>query len=269
MGHFGSGELKYKKTISVADMKTQVKSLELEEEVLMTSKESVAAQNRFIYYPDHLVRMPGPGSSFLPTILSMLRESVFKGLITACLLEPSKSIIEGQKDESIGSFISRRFRPELADNIVSALIHGIYAGDIYQLSIRSIFPFLFYAEKEVGSVGAAYAGGLSLRWPQDAPLEAEWAKAPPVSEKMQAIRKSSVFTFKKGIGQLADRLETKLRELPNVDIRLETLVDQLWLERTSNSENVSNTIKQLMSCVELEVSLYSSRIGRTPKPISL
>ncbi|KAL9014384.1 MAG: hypothetical protein Q9173_000961 [Seirophora scorigena] len=216
-----------------------VKSLGLEDQVLMTSKESVAAQNRFIYYPDHLVRMPGPGSSLLPTVVRMLQEPVFKGLFRAAMFETFRPVLTDLQDESVGSFISRRFGPALANNIVSALLHGIYAGDVYQLSVRSIFPYLFHAEREIRtSVGAAYALGFGLRWPQDAPLEAEWARARPISQRTQAIRDSSVFTFKKGLGQLADQLETKLRQLPNVSIRLETVVDQLQLKRPSDSENI-------------------------------
>lgn len=237
-----------------------MKSLGLEDEVIMTSKQSVAAQNRFIYYPDHLVRMPGPGSSLLPTVFRMLQEPVFTGFISASLFEPmeSQGILE---DESIGSFISRRLRPELADNIVSALIHGIYAGDIYQLSIRSIFPFLFHAEKIRGCIAVAVFEGLSLRWPQDVSLEAQWAKLPPVSEKMQAIRDSSVFTFKRGIGQLATELENKLRELPNVDIRLQTAVDQLELERTGDSEKVSTAARPFAALVGLDVHTHNVQIG--------
>ncbi|KAL9021426.1 MAG: hypothetical protein Q9185_001323 [Variospora sp. 1 TL-2023] len=216
-----------------------INSLGLENQVLMTSKQSVAAQNRFIYYPDHLVRMPGPGSSLLPTIVYMLQEPVFKGLFRAAAFEPFRPILVDQQDESVGSFIARRFGPALANNIVSALLHGIYAGDVYQLSLRSIFPYLFYAERELSiSVGAAYALGFGLRWPQDASLEAEWARAGPVSQRTQAIRNSSVFTFKKGIGQLADQLETKLRQLPNVSIRRGTVVDQLQLKQTCDSENI-------------------------------
>lgn len=221
----------------------------------MTSKQSVAAQNRFVYYPDHLVRMPGPGSSILTTIVSMFQEPVFKGLVSACLWEPTKDKVV-LEDESIGSFISRRLRPELADNIVSALIHGIYAGDIYQLSIRSIFPLLYHAERERDCIAVALLEGLKLRWPHDAPLETEWAKLPPVSEKLQAIRDSSVFTFRRGIGQLAERLETELRKLPNVDIRLETAVDQIDLERTDDSEKVSNAISPSYGTCKVE-GLYS------------
>lgn len=244
----------------MADPNGQVNSLGLENQVLMTSKQSVAAQNRFIYYPDHLVRMPGPGSSFLPTIVYMLQEPVFKGLFRAAAFEPFRPILVDQQDESVGSFIARRFGPTLANNIVSALLHGIYAGDVYQLSVRSIFPYLFHAERELSiSVGAAYALGFRLRWPQDASLEAEWARAGPISQRTQAIRDSSVFTFKKGIGQLADQLETKLRQLPNVSIRLGTVVDHLQLEQTYDSENVSAATWHGTLCLDVDVPTLTYR----------
>ncbi|KAL8644465.1 MAG: hypothetical protein Q9226_007750, partial [Calogaya cf. arnoldii] len=208
-----------------------IRDLALQDQILMTSKESVAAQNRFIYFPDHLVRLPGPGSSIFNVVYSLFTEPIFKGMVSAGLTELFKPVRGNIDDESIGSFFSRRFNHSLADNAVSAGIHGIYAGDIYQLSVRSIMPFLWAAEKTTKSITAGFTGGWSLHWPQDTALEAEWAKAPPASKTMVAIRNSSVFTFRKGIGQLADRLETRLRESANVTTRLLTKVDQLRLEQ--------------------------------------
>ncbi|KAL8771921.1 MAG: hypothetical protein Q9209_002859 [Squamulea sp. 1 TL-2023] len=218
----------------------QIHDLGLENQVLMTSKESVAAQNRFIYFPDHLVRLPGPGASIFNVLYSMFTESLYKGLYSALLAEFIKPARANNiDDESIGSFISRRFKSSLADNLFSAGIHGIYAGDIYQLSVRSIMPFLWHAEKAMKSVTAGCVGGYTLSWPQDTALEAEWAKAPPVSDTIQAIRKSSVFTFKKGIGQLADRLEVKLREASNVTARLQTTVDDVQLEQVDGASQMT------------------------------
>lgn len=37
-------------------------------------------------------------------------------------------------DESIHSFVSRRFGDHIADNLASALVNGIYAGDSHTLS---------------------------------------------------------------------------------------------------------------------------------------
>ncbi|KAI4238612.1 MAG: hypothetical protein LQ349_000997 [Xanthoria aureola] len=216
-----------------------IRDLALEDQVLMTSKESVAAQNRFIYFPDHLVRLPGPGSSLLNVFFSLFTEPLYKNMLSASLTEILKPVRGNFDDESIGSFISRRFRSSLADNLVSAGIHGIYAGDIYQLSIRSIMPFLWAAEEAAKSVTAGFAGGWTLHWPQDTGLDAEWAKAAPPSDTIQTIRNSSVFTFRKGIGQLAGRLETKLRESANVTTRLLTKVEELQLEQVDGVPSIS------------------------------
>ncbi|KAL8799748.1 MAG: hypothetical protein Q9182_005654 [Xanthomendoza sp. 2 TL-2023] len=216
-----------------------IRDLDLEDQVLMTSRQSVAAQNRFIYFPDHLVRLPGPGSSLFNTFYSIFSEPLFKNMFSSMCTEFSKPAQIHMDDESIGSFISRRFNPSLADNIVSAGIHGIYAGDIYQLSIRSIMPSLWYAEQVKKSITAGFVGGWSLRWPQDAAFEAEWAKAPPASETIQAVRDSSVFTFRRGIGQLADRLEAKLWGAANVTIRLDTKVDELHLEQSHSCPSMT------------------------------
>ena len=219
----------------------------LEDQVLTTSKESLAAQNRFIYFPDHLVRLPGPGTSILNAIYSMLSEPIFRGLMWACMTEFSKPPrVKAEKsydddDESIGSFMSRRVSSGFVNNIVSAGIHGIYAGDVYQLSIRTIFPWFWYAENLMGSASKALVEKRSLQWKQDAALEAEWVKEPPVSDAMKAMRSSSVYTFKKGVGQLADQLVTKLQALSNVTIRTETVVEEIQPSQSRDTETVGAT----------------------------
>ncbi|KAL8703768.1 MAG: hypothetical protein Q9201_003066 [Fulgogasparrea decipioides] len=218
-----------------------IRDLRLEDQVLMTSKDSVAARNRFIYYPDHLVRLPGPGASLLNTIYTMFSEPLFTGLTWACMTEftkpaRAKSPRHHSDDESIGSFFSRRLNPDIADNIMSAGIHGIYAGDIYHLSVRSIFPWFWYAEEAMGSVTEAVVRKWNMRWAQDAALDAQWAKAPPVSQTMEAIRSSSVYTFKRGISQLADQLVAKLRERPNIKLRTNTVVHGIQLEQKDDSQ---------------------------------
>ena len=47
------------------------------------------------------------------------------------------------RDESIHDFISRRFNSSVADNIVSAMVHGIYAGDSHKLSVKVCILFHF------------------------------------------------------------------------------------------------------------------------------
>lgn len=40
----------------------------------------------------------------------------------------------------------------LTDNVASAIIHGVYAGDIGKLSIKSVMPFLKDVESQSGSI---------------------------------------------------------------------------------------------------------------------
>lgn len=50
------------------------------------------------------------------------------------------------------SFFSRRFGKPLAENMISAMIHGIYSGDTRRLSIRALFPQLWEVERESRSL---------------------------------------------------------------------------------------------------------------------
>jgi len=58
----------------------------------------------------------------------------------------------GENDESVGAFFRRRFGPEAVDLIAQPLLGGIHAGDIEQLSMRSLFPRLLEAERANGTV---------------------------------------------------------------------------------------------------------------------
>jgi protoporphyrinogen/coproporphyrinogen III oxidase len=57
-----------------------------------------------------------------------------------------------EDDESIASFVRRKFGVELLDRLVAPFVSGIYAGDPEMLSLRSAFPQLHQAEKSAGSV---------------------------------------------------------------------------------------------------------------------
>lgn len=210
----------------------------------MTTKDSVAAQNRFIYYPDHLVRMPGPGLSLLQNISTLWYEPVFKGVIAAALGElTTAKRPEGLEDESIGSFISRRFGSSLADNVVSAIFHGIYAGDIYKLSARSILAGPWQTESKYDSVLIGLLGRIVGENPvpvalRDLDIVRGFQQQPPMSDKLERAKGSSVFTFQNGIGELADRLEAKLLENPNVGIRRETLAQDIMLKKETGGSKV-------------------------------
>ena len=224
----------------------------------MTSKNSVAAQNRYLYYPDHLVRMPGPGLTFWEQASSVLTEPVFKGVLSGVFhecVQPQRS--RELEDESVGSFISRRFGSSLADNIVSAVYHGIYAGDIYKLSARSILPKLWHYEKEDSSVmmGALRKatqgsnlfkkGDLELISNLKGRMQTQDGKWSLGEENFDILCRSSVFTFKKGIGQLASRLESLLGARKNVKIMKNTWVNSLRRIKEEGIQKVSRCCSTL------------------------
>lgn len=76
-------------------------------------------------------------------------------------------------DESISSFVRRRFGGEAVKYVAEPVLAGLHRGDAGRLSLRALFPVLADAERNHGSVTRAWrnlparAGGggpLSLRW---------------------------------------------------------------------------------------------------------
>ena len=210
----------------------------------MTSKESVAAQNRFVYYPDHLVCMPGPGRSLIDNLSTVLSESTFKGLWSGVLSGIFRSSIHDAYDESVGSFVSRHFGSSIADNLVSAVFHGIYAGDIYQLSARSILPKPYKIGQTVPSFVLGSIGELMRQDPlvlsSDHILMENLNLNAVGSELFERIRKSSVFTFKKGIGQLAESLENALDKNPLVTVLKSTPIEAIKMISDGQKSKVSS-----------------------------
>jgi len=55
-------------------------------------------------------------------------------------------------DQPLGEFFRRRFGAEVVENLVEPLLAGTFAGDIEQLSMRSIFPQLYELEQKYRSL---------------------------------------------------------------------------------------------------------------------
>jgi oxygen-dependent protoporphyrinogen oxidase len=74
-------------------------------------------------------------------------------------------------DESIGSFVRRRFGREAEAYVAEPILAGLHRGDASRLSMQALFPFLARAEREHGSVARAWQkmparsgpGSMSLR----------------------------------------------------------------------------------------------------------
>lgn len=116
---------------------------------IMVMKSSSVANRKFLLNSTHdLVPVPHSMPSFAKFVNSELSVSFAK----AVLLEPFRK--KGPlTDESIEVFFKRRFgSTEITDKVLSAIYHGIYAGDVAKLSAKSLFPGLQQKEQEYGSV---------------------------------------------------------------------------------------------------------------------
>lgn len=149
-------------------------------------------------------------------------------------------------DESVGSFISRRVGPDLANNIVSAVFHGIYAGDVWQLSMKSIQPMLWFMEGRHGSLTNAlieiWKNKTRFVQPSDIELIAELTAKPSMKSLRPVMEGSSVYTFKRGLGQLADQLQAMLRKTKNVHFKMNALISKLAHDEKSGGLNVSTIL---------------------------
>ena len=246
----------------------------LDNEVIPTSRDSPAAKNRFIYYPDHLVRMPAPGPRFLSGVewQEPVFDDVFKGLFLE-LFRPKRPQID---DESVGSFISRRFSPQIADNLVSAILHGIYAADVNSLSVRAIMPQLWWLEEHyrsipIGLVKSVLQGkGIIAarefqalqRLRQRASVSALDLKAATGSELLDKLQQASVYTFKGGLETLAKSLEKYLNDHPNVTFRLGANLQQPI--RTDNP--AKNPATRDIRDIIIDSSAFSHVLSTLPAP---
>jgi oxygen-dependent protoporphyrinogen oxidase len=96
----------------------------------------------------------GIPTRFGPFVRSGLFSWPAKVRMAAELLVPAQR--DGASDESIGSFIERRFGREAVTYLAEPLLAGIHAGDVDRLSLVALFPRLKEAERQHGSLIRAF-----------------------------------------------------------------------------------------------------------------
>ena len=210
-----------------------MQELDLAKDAIFTQRTSPAAQSRYIYYPDHLVRMPHPAFGFFENLSSLWSEPIFKGVVWSSATEIMKDArISDMQDESVGAFFTRRFGKAPVERIVSAILHGIYAGDAWQLSAKSLFPTIWRDEVKEGSVWMGMlksrAEGLEVT-----KREANYIQTIKnyVWEPLlrATLKDNSVFTFRDGLGMLSDALARSLFASGKVEFKTSTSVDSITM----------------------------------------
>jgi oxygen-dependent protoporphyrinogen oxidase len=138
-------------------------------------------------------------------------------------------------DETVGSFIERRMDKRLANNLISAVFHGIYAGDIWKLSAKTLLSTAWHLEDMYGT---ALSGYLKLQSEQDMPSQPMMIAHPydiAAAKEMNAefnidedfakkLQSASTYTFKEGLQQLITTLQEVVEKTGNVDVRVNSPV---------------------------------------------
>ena len=179
--------------------------MDLASEVIGVAKNSPSSKNRFIFYNNQLNYIPDS-----PLKILFSKAPILKGFLWNVFMEISRPSPKTFRDESLDSFITRRFGKNISGNIFSALVHGIYAGDTKQLSASSTFKILTDMEKRSGSIIIDLISNLFRRKKLDYDIEESSQDFIKFSTNLRET--SSIYSFKNGMQTLSDTLELKLKE---------------------------------------------------------
>lgn len=151
-----------------------------------------SAKNRLIYVNSKLWPLPTEFNSIfkkVPPFSKPLVFSLFRDLYTF-----RKTCI----DDTVYSFVERRFGSEIADYLISSLICGICAGDAKEISVKFLMPGLFEGEQKHGSALKGMFYDMFEKKKKDTPLEGLAKRA--IEEKW------SVFGMDGGMAELPNAI---------------------------------------------------------------
>jgi oxygen-dependent protoporphyrinogen oxidase len=108
----------------------------------------------FVRRGDDLHPLPEGLTGMIPTKFDALERGslLSRAGVVRLREEPEVPVREGDADESVASFVSRRFGREAYESLVEPLMTGIYGGNGELMSLQATFPQLRAVELEQGSV---------------------------------------------------------------------------------------------------------------------
>lgn len=218
---------------------------------------------------------PKPELSFgenFDSLVNTLKEPVFNKFLSGIVKDifaPPRHPTEWAEDESVAEFIGRRFGPKVADNLVSAVYHGIYAGDIDRLSAQTLLGSIRNLEGGIGGIGGLVSGGVTASLisrsisktktrNMDDYMAIDVMPAGPELVRRQhdlevLAAGATTFTFKRGVGQLVEALIASLKASGKVNFRMNTEIKAL-----SSWESSS----RIAVCELFRIAMIYSRVLR-------
>lgn len=165
---------------------------------------------RYIYVGGKLVAAPMSPFSLLTTSL------LSAGTKWKLLTEPLRRTHPPTEDESIASFVRRKFGTSLLSNLAAPFVSGVYAGDPEKLSLRSAFPQVHEWEKNQGSLLRGAIRKMRSR---------------PKSPNAQKVR--GICSLQRGVGSLFEALGRQLGDSAKLGVSVDQVIrnDSTHLER--------------------------------------
>lgn len=156
---------------------------------------------RYIYVGGKLVAAPMSPFSLLTTSL------LSAGTKWKLLTEPLRRTHPPTDDESITSFVRRKFGSSLLDNFAAPFVSGVYAGDPEKLSLRSAFPQVHEWEKNHGSL---LRGAISKM------------RSRPKNSSTRKIR--GICSLQRGVSSLFDALGAQLGDSAKLGVSVNQVI---------------------------------------------
>lgn len=123
-----------------------IEDLQLNNKLIRITPSHPASRNRLIYTDKALHLLPTSLKGIFKTT------SLLDRPLINCVWTDLRAPKVSKEDESIYSFIQRRFGQDIADKLISPIICGICAGDARKISVNFLLQSLFEAEQKHGSV---------------------------------------------------------------------------------------------------------------------
>ncbi len=175
-----------------------------------TQQADQSAARRFLFRHGRLHLLPsGPVGFLRNPVLSMRgRLRVFG--------EPFARRRPPGVDESVFDFASRRIGEEAAAVLVDAMVSGVFAGNVHELSLRSAFPKMAQMEEEHGGLVRAMVAKLASRRSARKEARTRAARGEDVAQLTQpggpAGPGGTLTSFRNGLDVLVDGLAREVGE---------------------------------------------------------
>jgi oxygen-dependent protoporphyrinogen oxidase len=166
------------------------KRLGLDKELIETNEKK---RGTYVLWGKKLIPVPEGFLMLAPSkILPFLKTPLFSWRGKLRMLMDLFIAKKEISDESLASFVRRRFGNEALERIAQPMIGGVYTADPEKLSLRATMPQFIELEEKYGSV----IKGMSYNREEN--------------EGDSGARYSQFLSFKNGMGTLTDAIESKL-----------------------------------------------------------